>query len=129
MSTAPVHGQARRELFVAEETTQNSVEIPTVHEAMTDETLRKLETMIDALSPFNGLTDLAVRMESITAKVENVALMAQWKNVCPLPDPSEAVPWKRRKIFPWPQILEEKSFGTYDEHHDELERQSAEHRR
>ena len=51
LSTVPVHGQARRELFVAEESTQNSVEILTVHESMTDETLRKLETIIDTLSP------------------------------------------------------------------------------
>ena len=94
VSTAPVHGQARRELF--EETTQKSVEIPTDHEPMTDEIFRKLETIIDGLSPSNGLTHLAVLMESITAKVENVALMSQRTNMSPLPDPSEAVPWKRR---------------------------------
>ena len=57
-------------------------------------------------------------MENFVADVEHVAL----------PDPSEAVPWKRRKILLLPQILENTSFGTYDEHDDELERQSVEHR-
>ena len=36
--------------------------------------------------------------------------MAQRTNVSALPNPSEAVPWKRRKIFPLPHILEE-TFG------------------
>ena len=84
VSTAPVHGRARRELFVAEESAQNSVEIPTVHESMTDETLRKLETIIDALSPLKGLQDLAVRMENFVADVEHVAPTAQWTNMAPL---------------------------------------------
>ena len=70
VSTAPVHSQARRDLFGAEETTQNIVEIPTVHEPVTDETFRKLETIIDALSPLNSLTDLTVRMENIVAQVQ-----------------------------------------------------------
>ena len=66
VSTAPVHGQARRDSFVAQETTQNSVEIPTVHESMTDETLRKLETIRFCCA--DG---------EIVADVEHVALMAQ----------------------------------------------------
>ena len=33
--TTPVYNQVRQELFVAEETTQNSVEIPTDHELVT----------------------------------------------------------------------------------------------
>ena len=92
LSTAPVHGQVRRELFVAEESTQNSVEIPTVHESTTDETLRKLETTIDTLSPLKGLTDLPVWMENFVADVEHVALTAQRTEMSPLPDPSGAVP-------------------------------------
>ena len=55
--------------------------------------------------------------------------MAQPTDMSTLLDPSEAVPWKRRKIIPLPQILEDVCFGTYDEHHDEVERQSVEHRR
>ena len=43
VSATPVHSQARRDLFGAEETTQNMVEIPTFHVPVTDETFRKLE--------------------------------------------------------------------------------------
>ena len=59
---------------------------------MTYDTLRKLGTMIDALSPLIGLTDLAVLLENITAEFENVALTSQRTNMSPLPDASEAVP-------------------------------------
>ena len=37
---------------------------------MTDEISRKLDTMVDALSPLNGLTDLALRMETLVAEIE-----------------------------------------------------------
>jgi len=50
----PVYNQVRRELFVAEETTQKSSEI-----------LEKLDTMIQGLSP---LKDLVVRMENIESR-------------------------------------------------------------
>ena len=96
-----MYSQARRDLFVTEETTPNPVEISTVHEPMIDEISCKLDTMIDVLSPMNGLTDLAVRMETIVAEVENVSATALRTNMYLLPDP------KRRKFFSMPRIFEE----------------------
>ena len=72
---------------------------------MIDEISRKLDTMIDAPSPLNGLTDLALRMETIVAEVENASVMALRTNTSLLPDP------KRRKIFPMPRIPEEGTDG------------------
>ena len=57
---------SRQELLVAEQTTQNLVEIPTDHELVTlqksSEILKNLNTMIDALSTTK---DLGVQMENI----------------------------------------------------------------
>ena len=68
---------------------------------MIDEINRKLDTMIDALSPLDGLTDLALRMETSVDEVENASVMALRTNTSLLPDP------KRREIFPMPRIPEE----------------------
>ena len=88
----PVHNNVGQELIPT-----------TVQKPMIDEISRKLDTMIDALSPLNGLTDLALRMETIVAEVENASVMALRTNTSLLPDP------KRRKIFPKPRIPEEGS--------------------
>ena len=60
---------------------------------MIDEIPRKLDTMIDALSPLSGFTDLTLRIETTVAEVENASVMAWLTNTSLLPDP------KRRKIF------------------------------
>ena len=59
---APVYNQARQELFVAEETTQNKVEIPTVH-----------EPVVDGLS---SLKDLGAQMEHIELLADQAAKRA-----------------------------------------------------
>ena len=94
----PMHNNVGQELIP---TTLNPVGISTVQKPMTDEISRKLDTTIDALSPLNGLTDLALRMETIVAEVENASVMALRTNTSLLPDP------KRRKIFPMPRISEQ----------------------
>ena len=54
---------------------------------MIDEIFRRLDTMIDALSPLNGLTDLALRMETVVTEVENASVMALRTLTSLLPDP------------------------------------------
>ena len=112
------------------------MEIPTVHELVTDE---RFSAIIDALSPLKFLTDLTVRMEDLVGQMENIELMAKRAVACPQPDPREVVPGKRDKVFFMPQILEEVAlplaatavhrephypvpvrFGTHDGHGDEL---------
>ena len=61
--------------------------------------------MIDALSPSSGLTDLALRMETMVAEVENASVKALRTNTSLPPDP------KRREIFTMPRIQEEKTDG------------------
>ena len=64
--------------------------------------------MIDALSPLNALTDLALRMETVVAEVENASVMALRTNTSLLPDP------KRLNIIPMPRIPEEGTDGLSD---------------
>ena len=97
-SDVPMHNNVGQELIPA---TLNPVGISTVQKLMIDEISGKLDTMIDALSPLDGLTDLALRMETVVAEVENASVMALRTNTSLLPDP------KRRKIFPVPRIPEE----------------------
>ena len=73
----------------------------TVQKPMIDDIFGKLDTMIDALSPLDCLTDLVLRMETVVAEVENASVVALRTNASLLPDP------KRRKIFPMPRIPEE----------------------
>ena len=89
---AHVHNRVRRDLFGAEETTQNMVEIPTVHELVTEE---RFSPIIDALSPLRGRPDLTVRIEDLVGQLENIELMAKRAAACPQPNPREVVPWKR----------------------------------
>ena len=95
----PMHNNVGQELIPA---TLNPVGISTVQKLMFDEISRKLDTMTDALSLLDGLTDLALRMETILTEVENASVMALLTNSSLLPDP------KRRKIFLLPRILEER---------------------
>ena len=103
----PAYSQVRQELFVAEETTQNSVKIPTDHELMigqkSSEILKRLDKMIDSLST---VKDLGVQMENIELLTDQVAKRAMTM-MSTLLDPREAVPWKRRKIIPMPRIMED----------------------
>ena len=85
-----VYNQVRQELFVAKNTTPKSSEI-----------LKKLDAMIQGLSP---LKDLVVRMENIELLTEQATKRAMMST---LPDPREAVPWKRRKVISMPRIMEE----------------------
>ena len=74
----------------------------TVQKPMIDGIFMKFDTMIDAQSPLNGLTNLALRTETFVAEVENASVVAVKTNTSLLPDP------KRRKIFPMPRIPEER---------------------
>ena len=82
-------------------TTLNPVGVSTVQKPMIDEIARKLDSMIHALAPSSGLTDLALRLETIVAEVENASAIAVRNNTSLPLDP------KRRKIFPVPRIPEE----------------------
>ena len=68
-----MHNNVGQELIP---TTLNPLGVSTVQKPMTDEISRKLDTMIDALSPLNGLTDLALRRETIVDEVGNASVMA-----------------------------------------------------
>ena len=89
---------SRQELLVAEQTTQNLVEIPTDHELVTlqksSEILKNLNTMIDALSTTK---DLGVQMENIELLADQANKRAMTMNT--LPDPRD-VPGKRREVIP-----------------------------
>ena len=109
-----MHNQVRQEFFVAKETTQQPVEIPTddelVIEQRSSEILKKLGETIDSVSTMthdlSPLKDLGVRMENIELLADQVGKRAMTM-MSTLPDPREAAPWKRRKIITMPRILED----------------------
>ena len=65
------------------------------------EILKKLDTMIQGLSP---LKDLVVRVENIELLTEQATKRAMMGT---LPDPREAVFRKRRKVISMPRTMEE----------------------
>ena len=98
-----MYNHVRQELFVAEETTQNSVNIPTDHELVTlqksSEILKTLHKMIDSPSTTK---DLGVQMENIELLAEQGGQAGD--------DDDEHSPdsrWKRRKVIPMPRITED----------------------
>ena len=82
---------------VVNQALENRVEIPIVHEPLTvqkfSEVLKTLDRTIDVLSP---LKDLGVQMENIELMADQAAKRAIMST---LPDPREAVLWKRRKVI------------------------------
>ena len=110
----PCTTKSVRNFSFPEETTQHPVEIPTddelVIEQRSSEILKKLDEMIDRVSTMthdlSPLKDLGVRVENIELLADQVGKRAMTM-MSTLPDPREAVPWKRRKIITMPRILED----------------------
>ena len=80
-SSAPVrdvaHATPAPEIDVPMHNNVGQELIPTtVQKPMIDDIFGKLDTMIDALSPLDCLTDLVLRMETIVAEVENASVVA-----------------------------------------------------
>ena len=86
---------AVEEQLVAEETTQNTVEMRTQ--------VQQLLLMTERIEKLCEAAETAVL--SPPPLDENVLLVK--RAMAPLPLPREAVPWKRRKIIPMSRIMEE----------------------
>ena len=85
------------------------MEIPTDHQPVIGQMslLEQLDNLVDCVSP---LKEFGARMEILELLTEQ---MAKWVMMNTLPDPREAVPWKRRKNIPMPRILEDAAGQVY----------------
>ena len=105
---APVYNRVRQELFVAEETTQNPVEIPiSSSTSASSDRLDELANMLDACN--KQLSPLAAQVESIEKETERNAMLTKRIMEPPKMMEPERVPWKRRRRLrysPMPGTME-----------------------
>ena len=84
---APVYNRVRQKLFDAEETTQNTMEIPSSSSTSTssDRRLDEFANMFD--SCIELLTSVTAQMDSIEKETERAAMLTKRMMQTPLPEP------------------------------------------